>query len=323
MGQRRFLVNINLEKNQLLNAVIQNLGVAPSAPSEGQIYYDTALKTLRIWIGTGWLDLGDIYQHFTGGANANITLTGAQVLSNIEVNSEGHVVAVSKRTLTNADIKALIIDDALQSLNYTWSSDKIQGKLDTINTLIAGALTYKGGYNASTNTPSLDSSPIAGIKTGWTYTVTAAGNFFSIPVEAGDMIIAESDTPTAEADWTIVNKNVTAASTTVSGTVEIATQAEVDAGTDSTRVVTPATLAQRLSAIVSAGRFSQTIGTGAATSINVTHNLGSQDVIVQIRENKVGGAQVEAEVIPTDTNVVTLKFNVAPLSSEYRVTILK
>ena len=72
----------------------------------------------------------------------------------------------------------------------------------------SGALIFQGGYNAATNTPDLDVSPSASIKQGWTYAVTAAGNFFGEAVEDGDLIIAESDSPTALSDWTVVQNNI-------------------------------------------------------------------------------------------------------------------
>lgn len=72
----------------------------------------------------------------------------------------------------------------------------------------SGALIFQGGYNAATNTPDLDVSPSASIKQGWTYAVTAAGNFFGEAVEDGDLLIAESDAPTALASWTVVQNNI-------------------------------------------------------------------------------------------------------------------
>mgnify|MGYP003624564644 FL=1 len=72
----------------------------------------------------------------------------------------------------------------------------------------SGALIFQGGYNAATNTPDLDVSPSASIKQGWTYAVTAAGNFFGEAVEDGDLLIAESDAPTTLAAWTVVQNNI-------------------------------------------------------------------------------------------------------------------
>ena len=80
----------------------------------------------------------------------------------------------------------------------------------------SGALIYQSGYNASTNSPNLDSSP-SGIKKGFTYTVTADGSFFTEQVRVGDIIIAEQDDPTTLAHWTVAQSNVDLASTSTVG----------------------------------------------------------------------------------------------------------
>ena len=51
-------MNIDLKKNQLLNAVIQNLGTAPENPILGQIYFNTVTNTLEVYNGAEWVKGG-------------------------------------------------------------------------------------------------------------------------------------------------------------------------------------------------------------------------------------------------------------------------
>ena len=54
----KVLTNLDLNKNQILNAVLQGLATAPENPREGQYYYNTADKVLYIWNGTAWASSG-------------------------------------------------------------------------------------------------------------------------------------------------------------------------------------------------------------------------------------------------------------------------
>jgi hypothetical protein len=46
---------IDLSKNELRNAVVQNLPSAPGSPVQGQVYYDSTAKILYWWNGTAWI----------------------------------------------------------------------------------------------------------------------------------------------------------------------------------------------------------------------------------------------------------------------------
>lgn len=69
-----------------------------------------------------------------------------------------------------------------------------------------------------------------------------------------------------------------------------------------------------------ARKYSQALST-SATSYTITHNLGTQDVIVQVYEANAQYAQVEVDVEHTSTSVVTLRFAAAPTAGAYRVVI--
>jgi hypothetical protein len=53
-----FYQPLDLHRNELQNAVLQNLASPPSSPAEGQAYFDTALVGLGIYDGSQWVYLG-------------------------------------------------------------------------------------------------------------------------------------------------------------------------------------------------------------------------------------------------------------------------
>jgi hypothetical protein len=112
------------------------------------------------------------------------------------------------------------------------------------------------------------------------------------------------------------------ATTTVAGISELATQTEVNTGSDAQRIVTPATLKSTLgitATLATTLTYSQLVG--GSTSQVITHGIGNQFVQVAVYE-VAAMDQVECEVELTSSTTTTLKFNVAPGIASLRVVII-
>ena len=122
---------------------------------------------------------------------------------------------------------------------YNGSSVQSVANLADISA-VTGGLILQGGYDAATNTPDIADGAA---KKGYFWVVTAAGSFLGESVQVGDSLVATVDNAGASiGDWLILQGNVVIASETVDGIVRLATQAQVDAGTEGGAfVLTPAT----------------------------------------------------------------------------------
>lgn len=74
------LTNLNLSKNQIQNAVIQPLAIAPSNPKEGQIYYNSSDKFIYRFDGTNWGPIGVVYNQ---GSSTGAVITGLDSSGNV------------------------------------------------------------------------------------------------------------------------------------------------------------------------------------------------------------------------------------------------
>ena len=77
-------VHLDLDKNQLLNAVVHNLATAPSSPAFGQIYYNTATHRLYVYNNVGWVDLTPT---ITGGTSDADSMYVGFYLTSAELNT--------------------------------------------------------------------------------------------------------------------------------------------------------------------------------------------------------------------------------------------
>ena len=120
-------------------------------------------------------------------------------------------------------------------------------------------------------------------------------------------------------NWTTFGTAAPAASESTAGIAEIATQVETDTGTDDSRFITPAKLANWSGRI---RKYSTSIGDGSATSYTITHSLNTRDVIVRLFPNSGQYDDVEVDVQRPTTTTCTLIFATAPSSNAYRVVVI-
>lgn len=90
---------------------------------------------------------------------------------------------------------------------------------------------------------------------------------------------------------------------------------------------TSTTLAQRTPAEVrgdigATTKYTTTVGNGTDLSHVISHNLGNRDVQVYVYENSGDYRQVFCDVEHTSTTTATLRFSIAPTTSQYKVVVI-
>jgi hypothetical protein len=91
----KFLANVDLQKNELLNAAIQNLATDPASPVQGQIYYNTVADAIKVWDGAAWQTLA------TGGGTVT-SVTGSGAISSSGGNTPNITIADATTSVKGA-----------------------------------------------------------------------------------------------------------------------------------------------------------------------------------------------------------------------------
>ncbi len=128
MAKRDYLVSIDLNKNELLNAKLQNLGVLPTLTTGDTGYFGWYNNTANFWTGTGWKSLEETIATSLVGTYSSTTLNLTPVTGSLS----GSTFTLSAATSTNAGLLTGALYDRLN--NTVINSDYIAYSILVANT---------------------------------------------------------------------------------------------------------------------------------------------------------------------------------------------
>ena len=299
-----FLAPIDLNKNELQNARIQNLASAPENPVEGQVYHNTTDHKTYAYNGTSWVEMG-------GGGTGDMTKAvydtdGNDIVDKAETLDDG-----AGNTATAEDVKNAV------SASHTQNTDT-------------------GTTSGSFQLDSGNSGPKFKNNAGEVQLRNAADDAYAdlrvknLKVD-GTTTIVDSETVTLADNILELNSNITAHGQNDDGGIAVkrlkdndSDRADAEIYFDNTNGVWKLKdgATDDLQTHQVARKYSVAVGDGIETSLVVTHNLNTRDVIATVRETGSPYAVVFPDIEMTSVDTITVIFATAPTSNQYTVVVV-
>ena len=265
MSQKWFN-GLNLQQNQLENAVIQNLASDPSSGKAGQIYYNTTDNGYRYYNGTAWVNISaDAIKSIVAGNGLTSTGTDTVTISlgtpsasgsgsntygsnSVTADSHTHQIKLPDATDSAKGVVQLAADNDTTSTNKAVTPKQLETARKNAEVSITAGNGLTGGgtghsLSVAMGTPSTVNQTSTNSTTTTSHTHKLEFAAVNSPATSGNEIsFIDTVSQGVNGGISATKKTVRSASTTQTGVVQLATQNEVNTGTDTTKVITPATL---------------------------------------------------------------------------------
>ena len=182
-----FLNTVNLNKNQLNNAAIQNLAADPAGAVEGQIYYNTVDHDLKIYANGAWKEVGatsgveTLSTTKTGNSTGNPLTVLSNAVGDVTINSFAYAGGSNIGYVPSGGLVDQYMDGTGAWVDIT------TGDIESVN-----ASTVNNRLGIAITTP-LGPDPVVGLN------IVGQANLGATPATSDELIIYDTSTTTNKA----------------------------------------------------------------------------------------------------------------------------